>query len=298
MIGRRLEEYFAIRPGTAAGSTGSRVGSYARSSARSPSGSRAVDATEAPGSEILRVEGLSSPRRFQDISFSVRAGEVVGIAGLVGAGRSDIAKALFGLDPEARGRIEVAGTPLRLGSPAAAMRAGLGFVPEDRKRQGLVLPLRAIENLTLPSLPALARFGWIRAGSERALATEAFSRLKVSPPELDFVTAGLSGGNQQKIVLAKWLAARCRMLVLDEPTRGVDVGAKAEIHALIGALAAEGTGVLLISSELPELVSLSTRILVLRDGRLVGELPGADVEQETLMGLMAGLDPDGPRLRV
>jgi ABC-type sugar transport system ATPase subunit len=216
----------------------------------------------------------------------------------VGAGRYDIAKALFGLDPEARGRVEVAGTPLRLGSPTAAMRAGLGFVPEDRKRQGLVLPLRAIENLTLPSLPALARFGWIRAGSERALAADAFSRLKVSPPELDFVTAGLSGGNQQKIVLAKWLAARCRMLVLDEPTRGVDVGAKAEIHALIGALAAEGTGVLLISSELPELVSLSTRILVLRDGRLVGELPGADVEQETLMGLMAGLDPDGPRLRV
>ena len=177
------------------------------------------------------------------------------------------------------------------------MRAGLGFVPEDRKRQGLVLSLRALENLTLPILPSLARFGWIRAGAERALGDAAFASLRVPPPDLDFVTAGLSGGNQQKIVLAKWLAARCRMLLLDEPTRGVDVGAKAEIHALIGGLAAEGTGVLLISSELPELVSLSTRVLVLRDGRLVGELARPEVDQETLLRLMAGLDPAGPRLR-
>ena len=215
----------------------------------------------------------------------------------MGAGRTDIAHALFGLDKEARGRVEVAGIPLSLRSPVEAMRAGVGFVPEDRKRHGLVLGMTALENVTLPTLPALARAGWLPAGAERALADDAFARLRVQTPDLDAVTAGLSGGNQQKLVLAKWLAARCRVLILDEPTRGVDVGAKAEIHALIGKLAAEGTGVLLISSELPELVALSTRILVLRDGRLVGELPRASADPESLLRLMAGLDPGGPRLR-
>jgi ABC-type sugar transport system ATPase subunit len=242
------------------------------------------------GPELLHVNGLASPGKFADVSFSVRAGEVVGIAGLVGAGRSDIAKAIFGLDPEVRGRIAVAGMALPLGSPSAAMRAGMGFVPEDRKRQGLVLSLPALQNLTLPTLSDLASLGWILPGRERALAADAFSRLKASPPDLAYVTAGLSGGNQQKIVLAKWLAARCRLLILDEPTRGVDVGAKAEIHALVGALAAEGTGVLLISSELPELIALSTRVLVLREGRLVGELARAEVQQQALLRLMAGLE--------
>ena len=155
----------------------------------------------------------------------------------------------------------------------------------------------ALENVTLPTLRSLARAGWLRGGAERALAADAFARLRVRPPDLDVVTAGLSGGNQQKLVLAKWLAARCRVLILDEPTRGVDVGAKAEIHALIGRLAAEGTGVLLISSELPELVALSTRILVLRDGRLVGELARAEADPESLLRMMAGLDPRGRRLR-
>jgi len=285
MIGRRLDEYLP------------------------------TEAAAAVGPELLRVSGLASPGKFTDVSFSVRAGEVVGIAGLVGAGRSDIAKAIFGLDPEVRGRIAVAGMALPLGSPSAAMRAGMGFVPEDRKRQGLVMSLPALHNLTLPTLgfrnprrvpdlprrasaskprfrsreSDLASLGWILPGRERALAADAFSRLKTSPPDLDYVTAGLSGGNQQKIVLAKWLAARCRLLILDEPTRGVDVGAKAEIHALVGALAAEGTGVLLISSELPELIALSTRVLVLREGRLVGELERAEVQQPALLRLMAGL---------
>jgi len=156
---------------------------------------------------------------------------------------------------------------------------------------------RTLFNVTLPVLPTLARHGWLRAGAERALADEAFARLGVTPPNLDQPALGLSGGNQQKLVLARWLAARCRVLILDEPTRGVDVGAKAEIHALIAELAAEGNGVLLISSELPELVSLSTRLLVLRDGRLVGELPRAEADQEKLLRLMAGLDPGGVRLR-
>ena len=242
-----------------------------------------------PGEALLRVQKLSSPGRFADIGFEVRAGEVVGLAGLVGAGRSDIAKAIFGLDADAQGRVEVAGTVLSGGSPAAAMRAGLGLVPEDRKRQGLIAGLTAQENLTLPTLVQLSRFGWIRFGAERARAKEVFARLKLPPPGLDQAAGGLSGGNQQKIVLAKWLAARCRVLLLDEPTRGVDVGAKAEIHGLIRDLAAQGSGILLISSELPELLALSTRMLVLREGRLVGEL-GRGADQEALMRLMAGVD--------
>jgi ABC-type sugar transport system ATPase subunit len=269
MIGRRLDEYLPVD-----------------------------ETAKGGGGEVLRVADLSSPRRFADISFSVHAGEVVGIAGLVGAGRSDIAHAIFGLDKEARGRVEVAGIPLGLRSPAEAMRAGVGFVPEDRKRHGLVLSMRALENVTLPTLRSLALAGWLRAGAEDALAADAFARLRVRAPDLDAVTAGLSGGNQQKLVLAKWLAARCRVLILDEPTRGVDVGAKAEIHALIGRLAAEGTGILLISSELPELVALSTRILVLRDGRMVGALAREEADPEALLRMMAGLDPSGRRLRV
>src|SRR5262249_20323886 len=185
------------------------------------------------------------------------------------------AHAIFGLDPEAHGRVEVAGIPLGLRSPAEAMRAGVGFVPEDRKRHGLVLSMRALDNVTLPTLRSLARAGWLRGGAERALAADAFARLRVRSPDLNSLTAGLSGGNQQKLVLAKWLAARCRVLILDEPTRGVDVGAKAEIHALIGRLAAEGTGVLLISRELPELGSLSTRRLGLRAVRPCGQLAPA-----------------------
>ena len=261
MIGRRLEEYF---PHHLHG---------------------------APGEERLRVEGLSSPGKFRDVSFSVRAGEVVGLAGLVGAGRSEVAAALFGLDPEASGNVWVDGKTMEMGGAREAMRRGLGLVPEDRKRSGLVLGMSCLHNLSLPILERLSRFSWIRRGAERALALDYFSKLRVRAPNPDFVVAGLSGGNQQKIVLAKWLAAEARVLILDEPTRGVDVGAKAEIHGIVDRLAAEGTAVLLISSELPELINLSTRILVLRAGRIVGELPRERATQPTLLRLMAGLDP-------
>jgi len=170
------------------------------------------------------------------------------------------------------------------------MRLGIGLVPEDRKRQGLVLSMRARDNTTLSVLETLASFGFIRDRAERALAREYFERLRVRAPSLDAMTAGLSGGNQQKIVLAKWLAAGCRILILDEPTRGIDVGAKAQIHALVAELAGRGTGVLLISSELPEILHLSSRILVLRKGRLVGELARAEASQDALMRLMAGVN--------
>jgi ABC-type sugar transport system ATPase subunit len=223
------------------------------------------------------------------VSFSLRAGEVLGFAGLVGAGRSELAMALFGLDKDASGRVSVQGRGELPRSPMQAMRLGLGLVPEDRKRQGLVLGLTARENMTLPILERLARLLFVRRRAERALADEYSRRLRVRAPHLDVTTAGLSGGNQQKLVLTKWLAARCRILMLDEPTRGVDVGAKAEIHALIDALAEQGNAILLISSELPEVLNLSTRIVVLREGRVAGELARAEASQEALMRLMAGI---------
>jgi ABC-type sugar transport system ATPase subunit len=242
-----------------------------------------------PGDEVLRVNGLSSPGKFDDVSFSLRSGEVLGIAGLVGAGRSELAQALFGLDHVSRGEISLRGQRVRVDTPAEAISLGIGLVPEDRKRQGLVPQESALHNLSLAILRRLSRLGWLRRREERSVAQEFFDRLRVRAASLDAVVAGLSGGNQQKIVLARWLAARANVLILDEPTRGVDVGAKAEIHALIGELAARGSAILLISSELPEILTLATRIIVLRAGRLVGEVTREQATQDRLLRLMAGL---------
>jgi ABC-type sugar transport system ATPase subunit len=214
----------------------------------------------------------------------------------MGAGRSEVASALFGLERPTRGRIVVDGKEVRIESPSHAISLGIGFVPEDRKRQGLVLSASGLHNSSLPILGRISRLRFVQRGRERSIAREYFDRLRVRTPGLDAVVAGLSGGNQQKIVLAKWLAASSRILILDEPTRGVDVGAKAEIHALIGELAARGAAILVISSELPEVISLSERILVLRSGRLAGELPRAAATQDALLRLMAGLgDPSESR---
>jgi ABC-type sugar transport system ATPase subunit len=266
MIGRRLEQYYPEH----------------------------VQVT--PREELLRVERLSHPGRFHDISFSLRAGEVLGFAGLVGAGRSELAQAIFGLDRDATGEIRVRGRRVKIRNPRDAMALGIGFVPEDRKRQGLVLPMRARENTTLPTLESLARLGWVRASAERELAQSYIDRLRVRTHSMDATTAGLSGGNQQKLVLAKWLAAKSDILILDEPTRGVDVGAKAEIHAWIDRLASQGAAILLISSELPELMNLSTRLIVLRAGRIVGEVTRAEATQDGLLRLMAGLDTEDEAL--
>lgn len=247
------------------------------------------EASATPGPLALQVTGLSSPGRFHDVSFSLHAGEVLGLAGLVGAGRSEIAQALFGLDPDSTGEIHVEGKPVDIKTPSDAMSLGLGLVPEDRKRQGLVLPMSAQSNITLPILDRLARARFIRNKEERDLTATYFERMAVKTPGFDAPAAGLSGGNQQKLVLAKWLAAKARILILDEPTRGVDVGAKAEIHALIDRMAADGHAILLISSELPELLRLSTRILVMRDGRIKGQVPATDASQESLLRLMAGI---------
>jgi ABC-type sugar transport system ATPase subunit len=251
------------------------------------------------GDEVLRVDRLSSPGKFEDISFALRAGEVLGIAGLVGAGRSELAQAIFGLDPVRQGEIRIGARLVRVDTPAAAIALGIGLVPEDRKRQGIVPQESAANNVSLAILRRLSRFGWVLRREERAVVTDFFARLRVRAPSPDAVVAGLSGGNQQKVVLARWLAARSRVLILDEPTRGVDVGAKAEIHALIGELAAQGTAILLISSELPELLSLSHRILVLRTGRAVGELTRDEATQDVLLRMMAGLgDSAAPSLRL
>jgi len=242
-----------------------------------------------PGEELLRVENLSSPGKFDGISFSLRAGEVLGFAGLVGAGRTEIAEALFGLDPLATGSVYVNGRSMPLRCPSTVLRHGVGMVPEDRKRHGLVLMMNGRENMSLPILEGLARWTWVNSAAERRVAQTWFDRLRVKAPSTETVAAGLSGGNQQKLVLGKWLAANSRVLIVDEPTRGVDVGAKAEIHGLIDELARKGNAVLLISSELPEVINLSTRILVLRAGRIVGSVARAEAAQSTLIRLMAGI---------
>ena len=243
----------------------------------------------APGRPLLEVENLSSPGRFSGVSLQVRAGEIVGLAGLVGAGRSEIARAIFGLDRRASGSLRVDGRALRLGSVRRALRSGVGLVPEDRQRQGLVLMMSGRANFSLVILDQLRRLLFLDQRRERRTAEDFFSRLNVKATSIEAPVASLSGGNQQKVVLAKWLACRLKVLIVDEPTRGVDVGAKAAIHALIDELARAGLGILLISSELPELLNLSTRILVLRAGRLAGELPRPAATQENLLRLMAGV---------
>lgn len=245
---------------------------------------------QAPGEVLLAVEHLRSPGKFSDVSFQVRRGEIVGLAGLVGAGRTELAEALFGLDPHARGRIFLLGQRLSRLRPARLIASGLGLLPEDRKRHGLVGEMSIADNLTLPILPRLAIWGWLKRAQQYKLAQHYIDQLRIRAPSVLTAVATLSGGNQQKVMLARWLAAHCPVLILDEPTRGVDVGAKAEIHAWIDEWAARGFGILLISSELPELLNLSTRLLIMREGRLVGELPREELNQERVLRLMTGAE--------
>ncbi len=241
------------------------------------------------GQELLRVENFSSPGKFSNVNFTLRAGEVLGFAGLIGAGRSEIAHAIFGLDAQVSGNIFVRGNQMRLRSTDDSLAAGIGLLPEDRKRLGLVLTMNCRENATLATLHRLSRFGFVKRREENLLAQKYVDRLRVKTPSLESLVAALSGGNQQKIALAKWLARKCEILIVDEPTRGVDVGAKAEIHQLLDELACQGLAVLIISSELPEVMSLSRRILVMRKGEMAGELSRENFSQTNLMRLMAGV---------
>jgi rhamnose transport system ATP-binding protein len=241
-----------------------------------------------PAGTVLEVDRLTREGVFVDISFEVRAGEVVALAGLVGAGRSEVARAIFGIDTYDAGSVRVAEHRLRRGSPTAAMSAGIGFVPEDRRQHGLVMELSTADNIALASLRRLRRHGLLFASTERAFALGWAQRLQVKFSRLSNRVSSLSGGNQQKVVLAKWLSREPRLLIVDEPTRGIDVGTKAEVHRLLSSLATDGVAVLVISSELPEVLSVADRILVMREGRLVGTFPHDDASEERIIAAATG----------
>jgi len=252
-----------------------------------------LPAAESPGGvPVLQVRKLSLPGRFRDIDLEVQAGEIVGLAGLVGAGRTSLGETLAGLHPDHTGDLLLEGSPARLRSPREALRRGIGLIPEDRKQQGLVLPLGVRQNSTLSILDRLR--GWLgrlREREETDLATQARSRLRIRAPDLETPVHRLSGGNQQKVVFARGSLANCRILVVDEPTRGVDVGAKREIHELLVDLARHGTAIVLISSDLPELLALSHRVVALHQGRINARLSRAELSEETVARAMTGLPP-------
>jgi rhamnose transport system ATP-binding protein len=235
------------------------------------------------GHTVLKVEGLSRSGVFRDISFDVRAGEIVALAGLVGAGRTEVARAVFGIDPYDSGQVAVVGKPLKARSPQAAIAAGLGFVPEDRRKQGLVMNLSVARNVTLTLRNKFVTAGLINGGKERAAAKEWSKRLQVKAGSQEHAVSTLSGGNQQKVVLAKWLATDPKLLIIDEPTRGIDVGTKSEVHRLISDLAGRGIAILMISSELPEVLGMADRVLVMREGRITAQLDRADADPESVM---------------
>jgi rhamnose transport system ATP-binding protein len=240
------------------------------------------------GEVVLSVERLTHEGVFTDISFTVHAGEIVALAGLVGAGRSEVARAIFGIDRRDAGRVLLGTTEIPPHSPGAAMDAGIGFVPEDRRQQGLVMDLAIDHNVALASLGRLAHFGLIRRGSEGTLAREWATRLQLKFGALKDPVSTLSGGNQQKVVLAKWLSRRPKLLIIDEPTRGIDVGTKSEVHRLLSDLANEGIAILMISSELPEVLGMADRVLVLREGRLAAEFARADANERDIMRAATG----------
>jgi L-arabinose transport system ATP-binding protein len=236
------------------------------------------------GAAVLSVRGLTT-RRVKGVSFDLRAGEVVGLAGLIGAGRSELAEAVFGHNPLLAGSVAIGGRPIRLRSPADAIAAGIGFAPEDRKSQGLLLLRSVADNISLAVPDLISRFNFVQFGTERRISAELVRRLRIKTPSLDHLVSKLSGGNQQKVVLGRWLARQPKALILDEPTRGIDVGAKAEIYRLIAQVAAQGVALLVISSELPELIGLADRILVMAGGRIVGELSRQDASEERILKL-------------
>lgn len=263
MVGRKVEEFFAK--------------------------------TSAPKGELLMsVRNLSKENVFSNISFDIYRGEVLGFAGLVGARRTDVGLALFGVEPADHGQIIFEGKPVKLRSPQQALRLGIAYASEDRRALGLVMPMTIAENISLPMLREyLSAFGLVNRRAERATAEQFRQRLSIRTPSVDVPIAKLSGGNQQKVMLSKWLNARPKLLILDEPTRGIDVGAKAEVHHMINELAAQGLGIILISSDLPEVLAMSDRILVMREGRQMGIFSRAEATQEKILTAAMGQDVDG-----
>ena len=243
---------------------------------------------ESLGQDVLRVENLCSGKVFQDVSFHVRAGEIVGFAGLVGAGRTEIVRAVCGMDRFDSGTVEVDGKKIKPNSIQAAIQSGLVMASEDRRKYGIIGTRSIKENISLPNLHKLSSGGFIHLRQEREKVSVYFDRLRIKANSMHTATYTLSGGNQQKVVLAKWLMAKPKVLVLDEPTRGIDVGAKYEIYEIMNEMVQQGMGVVMISSELPELLGMCKRVYVVAEGRIVGELQGKDLTQETVMTYATG----------
>ena len=235
------------------------------------------------GEAALQVRNLSTEKKLKEVTFDVCAGEVVGIFGLLGAGRTELAKAIFGLDPATGGEVSVRGQRLKLGSAVQSARSGVGLLTEDRKEEGLVLQMSVAQNITLPSLREFATLGFIRRRDELSSSQEFVDRFSIKTPSLRHKVEYLSGGNQQKVLLARWLMKKLQVIILDEPTRGIDVGAKAEIHKLIDELAGDGLAVLVMTSEMPELLGVSDRILVMCGGRITGQFDKGEATQEKIL---------------
>jgi ribose transport system ATP-binding protein len=271
MLGKQREEL--RRKGATAFGGGAAIG-----------GGQGADQPETP---LLRAENLRRGRRLSGVSLGVGRGEIVGMAGLLGAGRTETARAIFGADPVDEGEIYLEGRKLNLGSPNDAIEAGLAFLSEDRKAEGIIPELSVRENLTLAALPSLSRFGVVSRARQREIVEQYMRRLGIKASSAEQKIRELSGGNQQKVLLARWLCKNPKFLILDEPTRGIDIGAKGEIQALVNELAENGLGVLMISSELEELVEGSRRVVVMRDGRAVAELRGSEISQDNIIHAMA-----------
>ncbi|WP_349294701.1 sugar ABC transporter ATP-binding protein (plasmid) [Thioclava sp. 'Guangxiensis'] len=247
------------------------------------------------GPELLKVVGYSHPTEFEDINFTLNRGEILGFYGLVGAGRSEFMQSLIGLTRPSKGVTRIDGDVRIIRSPAAAIEAGIVYVPEDRGKQGAILALPIFQNVTLPSLGRLSSRGFTRMAEEFALARHYTQRLDLRAASLDTTVGSLSGGNQQKVVIAKWLATKPRVIILDEPTKGIDIGSKAAVHDFMSELAAEGLSVIMVSSELPEVLGMSDRVIVMREGRIAAELTGDDLTPETLVRHAAGISGAQPR---
>jgi len=239
------------------------------------------------GEVLLEVKGLRRNKLVHDVSFQVRAGEIVGFAGITGSGRTEVVRAIFGADPHTA-ELRVAGEPYQARSPTDAIGHGLALVNEDRKAHGLFLKQNVTVNTTISALASMCRGGVIQRGRERSLVQKTIQDLRVKTPSADFIVVNMSGGNQQKVILGRWLLTHTKVLIMDEPTRGIDVGSKSEIYQIMNELTKRGVGIIMISSELPEVLGMSDRVLVMREGTIVGEFPGAQATEEAIMKLAVG----------
>jgi ribose transport system ATP-binding protein len=284
MVGRDINRYYQHERRPFAGNVVLRVRNLVLANAPSKTGGAVEPVTAAGASGKEEMDEATGP----GLSFELRAGEIVGFAGLVGAGRSELARAVFGIDPIRSGTIELDGREVRIRSPRSAIRYGLGLVPEDRKQQGLILEMAVTPNISLAGLCDYGRFGLLDRRRELEVARHGQRELSIRATSLAQKTQTLSGGNQQKVVLARWLALRPRVLILDEPTRGVDVACKSEIYNLVSQLAGRGVAIWMISSEMEELLAMSDRVIAMHEGRIAGELVGERISEESIMMLAVG----------